>query len=424
VRAIAYLANSFPEGGEPYVWEEIRELRKRGRRVVCCSFRRPRHIPEELGAFLDETLCVSPLCGSHVFIALFFLVSKFPLVSDLVWRAIRGPEPVSKRLRTLAHTWLGVCLAATLRHRDVGHIHIHHGYFSAWAGMVAARCLGVKFSLTLHGSDLLVRADYVDCKLQHCSFCITVSEFNRNYIREKYPRVDGNKLVVHRLGVDVDFWSYRAEKSEPDRFSILSVGRLHAVKNFDFLVLACRSLKNAGVKFRCVIAGKGKERKKLRQLIRELDLEAEIDVRGHVPREELPELYQTANVVVLTSRSEGIPLTLMEAMAMECVVLAPAITGIPELVAHKKTGFLYQSNSLDDFIAKLMEIRSNLDSLTAVRRAARAHVESAFSRARNLVRFADDFLGRVDAGAPKCNYEDSLLQQIQLPVQRDRSVSV
>ena len=73
-------------------------------------------------------------------------------------------------------------------------------------------------------------------------------------------------------------------------------------------------------------------------------------------------LYDRADVVVLTSRSEGIPLVLMEAMARGKIVLAPAITGIPELVIAGKTGFLYEAGSLDDFVDRLLFIRSLLQA--------------------------------------------------------------
>ena len=78
---------------------------------------------------------------------------------------------------------------------------------------------------------------------------------------------------------------------------------------------------------------------------------------GHVAREDIGVLYDRAEAVVLTSRSEGIPLVLMEAMARGKIVLAPAITGIPELVIHGKTGFLYEAGSLDNFVYRLLLIR-------------------------------------------------------------------
>ena len=67
-----------------------------------------------------------------------------------------------RRLRALLHTWLGVYYALLMEDYGVGHIHVHHGYFSAWVGMVAARILDIPFSMTLHGSDLLVHAAYLD----------------------------------------------------------------------------------------------------------------------------------------------------------------------------------------------------------------------------------------------------------------------
>ena len=73
-----------------------------------------------------------------------------------------------------------------LRHRRIRHIHVHHGYFSSWVGMVGAKLLGASFSMTLHGSDLLVRANFLDIKIQHCKFCITISDFNRDYILKNY----------------------------------------------------------------------------------------------------------------------------------------------------------------------------------------------------------------------------------------------
>ena len=423
---IAYLANSFPEAVETYVWEEICELCNRRRAVSACSFRRPRHIPEHVAGLTSETFYVLPLRARFAIYACWLCISRVKLIDDLLWRAMRGPEPIQRRLRTLAHTWLGAYLAAALRKEKIGHLHVHHGYFSSWAGMAAARFLGATFSMTLHGSDLLVRADYLDIKLKNCRFCTTVSEFNRNYIRQRYPTIDSGKILVHRLGVDLDFWRPLQERATGSAFSILSVGRLHPVKNHELLIRACCELRAAGVQFRCTIAGGGENYERLKDLIRKLHLENEVELRGHVSREELPQLYSQADVVVLTSHSEGIPQTLMEAMAMERVVLAPEVTGIPELIVDKETGFLYQPNSMPDFLAKLTLIAAAEPSLNRIRHEARRHIDSRFNRAQNLELWADDFLRRVDGIADKKEvaYANPVLQQVQLPLQRDRSIPV
>jgi colanic acid/amylovoran biosynthesis glycosyltransferase len=411
---IAYLANSFPEPAEAYVSEEICELRNRGRTVVPCSFRRPARGSLKPEGPAPETFYVFPLRVRLALHACWMCISRFNLILNLLWRIIRGPEPVPRRLRTLLHTWLGAYLAAALRKKQICHIHVHHGYFSSWAGMVAARFLGATFSMTLHGSDLLVRADYLDIKLKHCRFCITVSEFNRNYIRQRYPAIYLGKILVHRLGVDLDFWRRSPNRVFGSAFSILSVGRLHPIKNHEFLIRACCELKASGVHFRCTIIGDGEEYERLQDLIRHLRLEDKVELRGHVPREELPELYRQADVVVLTSHSEGIPQTLMEAMAMERIVLAPEITGIPELIADKQTGFLYQPDSMPDFLAKLTLIAAAEPSLKRIRHGARRHIASHFNHTRNLELWAEDFLQHVEGGADEkeVTYANPVLQQV------------
>jgi colanic acid/amylovoran biosynthesis glycosyltransferase len=423
---IAYLTNSFPEPAEAYVWDEICQLRNRGRAVMPCSFRRPAQGSLKPDRPASETFYVFPLQAQLALGACWMCISRLNLILDLLGRIIRGPEPVPRRLRTLFHTWLGAYLAAALCKKQIGHIHVHHGYFSSWVGMVAARFLDATFSMTLHGSDLLVRADYLDIKLKHCRFCITISEFNREYIRQRYPAINASKILLHRLGVDLDFWRPLPNPVSRASLFILSVGRLHAVKNHAFLIRACHALKGAGVRFRCRIAGDGEERRRLQDLIHNLCLENEVELRGHVPRERLPELYRQADVVVLTSHSEGIPQTLMEAMATERVVLAPEITGLPELIADQGTGFLYQPDSMPDFLAKLALIAAADPSLTRIRHEARRHVESHFNHTRNLELWADDFLRLVEGVADKkeVGHANHVLQQVQLPLQRDRSIPV
>lgn len=131
---------------------------------------------------------------------------------------------------------------------------------------------------------------------------------------------------------------------------------------------------------------------------------------------------------MLTSRSEGLPLVLMEAMGRGRIVLAPAITGIPELVMQGRTGFLYQAGSMDDFVRCLCFIHSQLRAeepsipdqrlgstgkiLDWVRFGAQVQVRHNFSRKKNLERFADLLLTRLSPQAESVTHEDFVLQQI------------
>ena len=80
---------------------------------------------------------------------------------------------------------------------------------------------------------------------------------------------------------------------------------------------------------------------------------------GHISGRDFQAITGYADLVVMTSKSEGIPVVLMEAMAHEKLVLAPAITGIPELVEHLRTGFLYHPGSIPDFVSALRWIQIN-----------------------------------------------------------------
>jgi glycosyltransferase involved in cell wall biosynthesis len=201
-------------------------------------------------------------------------------------------------------------------------------------------------------------------------------------------------------------------RPEPDRLTILAVGRLHPVKDHSFLLRACRELKARGIGFSCVIAGEGPERPWLEHLIRNLGLEESVKLAGHLSREQLDIYYDSCDVVVLTSRSEGIPLVLMEAMARGKTVLAPAITGIPELVRDGETGFLYQAGSLPDFIAKIETILVSGSAVAELRRAARLHVLEHFDREKNLAALADLLVSRIAPKVRRNSRENPVLQQI------------
>lgn len=294
--------------------------------------------------------------------------------------------------------------------------------------MVAAQLLGVDFSMTLHGSDLLLHPAYLDVKLGNCAFCLTVSEYNRRYILERYRRVEAEKVIVARLGVEVPESSdFQVLESRGQTFTILAVGRLHPVKDHAFLVRACARLQARAVGFQCLIAGDGPERENLKSQIRDSGLRDRVALIGHVARPQMNSLYERADVVVLTSRSEGIPLVLMEAMARGKLVLAPDITGISELVSTEETGFLYRAGSLDEFVARLLSIyrlmrpyedghlraeRTGAVQVNRIRRAAREQIRENFNREKRLQSFGDFFLQRVGQQAESIPHENFVLQQI------------
>jgi glycosyltransferase involved in cell wall biosynthesis len=391
---VAYLANTFPSPVEPYVGEEIAHLRESGVPVIACSVLRSRHAREQVHA--DIVLFPSgPWC---LLMGLWLGLRHRQQLRPVLRRAMEDRrEPWLRRMKTLLHTWLGCCLAWKLRKAEVCHLHVHHGYAAAWIAMTAAMVLGGTYSMTLHGSDLLLGASYLDVKIEHCQCCFTISEYNRKVLRRLYPLVEDRKLLVQHLGVPIPVKASVRVPAEdsPSRFTLLTVGRLHTVKNHTFLLYGCALLRERGRVVHCRVAGDGTERRRLRDLRDHLNLSSEVEFLGAIPHEELGTYYDAADLVVLTSVSEGIPLTLMEAMARGALVLAPAITGIPELVADGVTGFLYRPGSLEDFASRIAWIREHYAGLGHVRHAARQHVLHSFNRELNLPRFQQRLLRQV-----------------------------
>lgn len=415
---VAYIANEFPSPIEPYVMDEIRELRTRGVHVVCCSGKRAKRagLATDERPFWDETRCLRPLSDSELVHAMKRLASDRRTLS-LVLKPILGelPRKPVRRLRSLGHTLLGAALADQLAPLNVGHIHAHHGYFASWMALVAARLLGIDFSFTLHGSDLLIRRDLLAAKLAACKFCVTVSDFNRDFILRSYPSTPPWKVLVQRLGVNrVSRSADLPHRERPRRFCLLAVGRLHPVKNYPFLLEACAALRDEGIDFLLWVAGDGPERPKLQRLITAHGLKDRVLLLGDVPRADLSAYYRHADLVVLTSQSEGLPVVLMEAMAHGRLVLAPSMTGIPELVEHRRNGFLYVQGSLTDFVGMTRWILDHHDLLTDVGHAAAETIAASYNRERNVIQFADEFLRRITQ--PQPIYASSLLQQVQLPV--------
>ena len=413
---VAYLANQFPSQVEPYVPAEIRELRRRGFKVIPGSARVSSNcLDAELKNSMSETVYLQPLRLWLLARAAWLCLRKSRRISDLFSRVlIGGKEGPGRRVRALLHTWLGAYYALLLEERGVEHIHVHHGYFASWIAMAAARLMGISFSITLHGSDLLLHKAYLDTKLENCSFCVTVSEFNRQHILKHFPNIPPDKIIVQHLGIAslaADFPKNPAGLS-PTSFVILAVGRLHGVKDHAFLIRACRQLKANGTNCLCLIAGEGQERTQLEKLIKDLDLQVEVELLGHLSRRQLDSCYALADLVVLTSRSEGIPLVLMEAMGRGKVVLAPNITGIPELVLDGKTGFLYRAGALDDFVSRVEMIHETRSTLAPVSSAAQQHVSQYFDRDKNLAAFGDLFLARMSGRGRGDSHEDPILQQI------------
>ncbi len=172
---------------------------------------------------------------------------------------------------------------------------------------------------------------------------------------------DWHKLFVTRCGLELD----RLRAMVPERSKtgsrprILCVARLSPEKGVDGLLHAFSRLLKLGVDAELRIVGDGPYGGALRAQAKELGIEDRCTFTGRLPEEEVPAEYANADIFAMPSLMEGLPVVLMEALALGVPVVAPGLAGIPELVQHDITGLLYRPSDWDDMAAQLARLASD-----------------------------------------------------------------
>jgi colanic acid/amylovoran biosynthesis glycosyltransferase len=205
------------------------------------------------------------------------------------------------------------------------------------------------------------------------------------------------KVVMLPLGVDVDSYrrgsSPRRERGEP--FRLLSVGRLAAPKGYSILIAALALLRERGRNVRLTLVGEGQQRAMLEALIARRGLGDIVRLTGALNHERVMDYYEASDAFVLSSFLEGVPVVLMEAMAMELPCIATWITGIPEIIESGLEGLLVppaSASAIADAVGRLMDDPAAARQLGS---AARRKVATRYHLEQNVARLADEFRSRL-----------------------------
>lgn len=351
-RRVAYLLHIFPKLSETFIAGELAELVRRGVEVRVFSLLPPR---DELQhaviaqAGLDRLVCYD--------------VPRF------------GGE---------------------LRHFQPEILHAHFATEAAAAARVQAAALGVPFTFTAHGYDIYRKppADFAS-RAQAAAAVVTVSRANADYLAATFGVPAGHVYVIP-AGVDTERFC-PALQSPPDPPLLLCVARLVKVKNLSLLLAACARLRGDRVPFRCVLVGDGPCRAELEHRSRELALLDTVTFAGSAEQDEVRLWWQQARLGTLTSESEGMPVSLMEAAACGVPVVATRVGGIPELVEHEVSGLLVPPMDPVALAAAYQRLLTDADLASQMSRAARARAEEKFSvrnQVASLLQLWDGLLAR------------------------------
>ena len=283
-------------------------------------------------------------------------------------------------------------LAIEVRQRGLDHLHAHFATIAATVARLAARLAGVPFTFTAHAKDIFhetVREEDFRRKLEDAAAVVTVSDFNLAYLRQTYGH---SARRVQRLynGLDLERFPFCEEHDRPP--NVVAVGRLVAKKGFAVLVEAAALLAARGVEFSVDLIGGGDLEQPLRQRVDELDLGSRFRLLGPRPQAEVARAVTEAaafalpSVVVDDGDRDGLPTSLLEAMALGTPCVSTDVTGIPEVLRHGETGLVVRQNdpvSLADALERLLADPSLRMGLA---RRARRKIEQDFDARVNSAR--------------------------------------
>ena len=394
---LAYLTNQYARASDTFIRGEVRELREHGYTVKTFSIRRAhdQQFNEEIRNEQDNTTYLLE-CG---FIALLTaaateaathpmrVLSAFRLAMKL-----RSPG-VKSLIWHLAYLVEAAFLARRLRALGVQHLHNHLAGNSATVAVLAARMARISTSTTIHGPHefFVIPEIALGQKIAESSFFACITSFCKSQCMIWSDPEHWGKLHEVHCGLDARFIDANPS-GMPERPRLMSVSRLAPEKGQLLLVEAAARLKREGVDFELVLVGDGPMRDCLKQAIEEYRLEGCVELAGWKGSDEVAAMLGDCRALVMSSFAEGLPVVIMEAMAMGRPVISTCVAGIPELVKHGENGWLVPAGDVDALAEAMREaLETPIDRLTEMGRAGRDAVRDRHDIRKEVAKLAELF---------------------------------
>lgn len=355
---VAYLINQYPKISHSFIRREILALERAGVEVERIALRGWGDELTDEGDRAERLRTRYILQGGAV--ALLGAVVRTALGSPARFgRALklalrtgrRADRPLPIQLIYLAEACL---LRQWLSAARVEHLHAHFGTNPAQVAMLTRALGGPRYSFTVHGPEEFDKPQFLAMrdKIANSAFVAAVSSFGRSQLFRWARYEDWHKVEVVHCGVDPTFHQH-PDVPLPAAPRVVCVGRLCEQKGQLMLVQAVRQLRDKGVRVELVLAGDGEMRGELEALIASHQLHDQVTITGWLSGAQVRDHMLAARAMVLPSFAEGLPVVVMEAMALRRPVLSTYIAGIPELVQPGKTGWLFPAGDIDALAATL-----------------------------------------------------------------------
>lgn len=378
---IAYLISQYPKVSHSFVRREILALESMGFKVSRLAVRGwdlevvdPEDIAER-----QKTNYILQKGGAALLGAALAELRRAPA---RFFGALRTAWALSRRAdRSLPYHltyFLEACWASQwLQAHGVNHLHAHFGTNPAEVALLVHALCGVRYSFTVHGPEEFDKPEFLHLreKIHAAAFVVGVSSYGRSQLMRWADESHWHKLKVVHCGLDDKFISAPASPV-PDVPRLLCIGRLSGQKGQLVLLQAAAQLAREGVPFELVLAGDGEMRPQIERAIATHGLQRHVRITGWISADQVAAELQACRAMVLPSFAEGLPVVLMEAMALGRPVLTTFIAGIPELVIHGENGWLFPAGDVERLAAVMKEcLAAPLAELQRLGAAARTRAQ-------------------------------------------------
>jgi len=273
------------------------------------------------------------------------------------------------------------------------HVHAHFSTNSAEVVMLAHALGGPAYSFTAHGTDDFDNPQFngIGEKVRRAAFVVAVCSYGRSQLYRWVDHAHWRKVKVVHCGLESGF--HAVEPTEPTTTPrLICVGRLCKEKGQLLLVEAAHRLARKGVEFELVFAGDGEMRVEVERLVAHYELANQIRITGWISSNQVRQEILAARGLVLPSFAEGLPVVIMEAMALRRPVLTTYVAGIPELVLPGENGWLVPAGAIDELTAAMEDfLFKPLDELRKMGEAAYLRVVERHSIDTEVAKLAGLF---------------------------------
>ncbi|WP_019505647.1 glycosyltransferase [Pleurocapsa sp. PCC 7319] len=358
---IAYLISQYPKVSHSFIRREIAALEAEGIQVVRYAIRScaAELVDEADKRELEKTRFILEAGVINLLVNLILVAITRPirflatlwLTMKIGWGQDRG------LLIHLAYLAEACVLLGWVKASAISHIHAHFAFNPTTVAMLCHELGGPTYSFTVHGPEEIDRAIILSLaeKIKRATFVAAISSYCKSQLYRWCDRAYWSKIHVVHCGLDELFLKHQLTPI-PDNSQLVCVGRLNEQKGQLILLEAASQLAREGLEFKLTFVGDGDFRPQVEHAIAELELENQVEITGWVTNSQVSQYILNSRAMVLASFAEGLPVVMMEALALGRPVIGTYIAGIPELIEHESCGWLVSAGSVEDLASTMRTV--------------------------------------------------------------------